>query len=243
VTYHVLLVPLSIFLLTQPLNSNFLPISLTITLLSFYLSRSATLLILHTLTPSPPLYYPSHRGHGVRVWLRLASTALVIAGLSMMDVGEVMGDESGVEGDVVSVSLLFCVVMVEGFVMGVQGTVCVCLLCCFRWSELSVLAPYVGVRGEVEVEVKEVRGESVSLEMIRRIPPLVYRSEMEWSEVCAICMVEVEVGERVRQFTCGHGYHVDCIDAWLVRKRVCPLCVAVVKLPAVATAEVNVIGS
>ena len=46
---------------------------------------------------------------------------------------------------------------------------------------------------------------------------------------CAICMDDVEVGDVQRVLRCGHVYHQQCIDPWLLKKKVCPLCVRAVR--------------
>ncbi|KAI8846970.1 hypothetical protein BC829DRAFT_397538 [Chytridium lagenaria] len=48
---------------------------------------------------------------------------------------------------------------------------------------------------------------------------------------CVICLGEMEKGERVRELVCGHMFHVECVDEWIVKERVegrrgrCPICV------------------
>jgi hypothetical protein len=42
---------------------------------------------------------------------------------------------------------------------------------------------------------------------------------------CAICLCIVEDGVHVRGLPCGHAFHVDCVDKWLLwRRPYCPLC-------------------
>ncbi|KAK8947929.1 RING-H2 finger protein ATL44 [Platanthera guangdongensis] len=42
---------------------------------------------------------------------------------------------------------------------------------------------------------------------------------------CAICLAEFADGDIVRVLpNCGHGFHVGCIDAWIVSRRSCPTC-------------------
>ncbi|OMH86289.1 Receptor-like protein [Zancudomyces culisetae] len=44
-------------------------------------------------------------------------------------------------------------------------------------------------------------------------------------KMCAICLEEYCVGEKIRSLPCGHRYHVDCIDDWLLKKSaLCPYC-------------------
>jgi len=44
------------------------------------------------------------------------------------------------------------------------------------------------------------------------------------STSCVICMTDFKAGEKVRRLACMHLFHVDCIDHWLTRQRVCPYC-------------------
>ncbi|KAK1939704.1 hypothetical protein X943_002414 [Babesia divergens] len=49
----------------------------------------------------------------------------------------------------------------------------------------------------------------------------------KWNEdlkTCAICLELYNRGDRVRRLACTHGYHKVCIDEWLTRSTVCPIC-------------------
>ncbi|RUS14720.1 hypothetical protein BC937DRAFT_93430 [Endogone sp. FLAS-F59071] len=49
--------------------------------------------------------------------------------------------------------------------------------------------------------------------------------ETDNEEICVICLDEYEQGERVRKLVCGHEYHCECIDPWLMQVTAsCPLC-------------------
>lgn len=41
---------------------------------------------------------------------------------------------------------------------------------------------------------------------------------------CSICLMDFIDGESVRYLTCLHRFHQDCIDAWLAKNIVCPVC-------------------
>jgi len=43
-------------------------------------------------------------------------------------------------------------------------------------------------------------------------------------ESCAICMTDYETAEEYRVLPCGHDFHKACIDQWLKKKALCPLC-------------------
>lgn len=44
------------------------------------------------------------------------------------------------------------------------------------------------------------------------------------AEECVICFDEKEAGQQVRELLCGHQFHPQCIDDWLVRVPTCPIC-------------------
>ncbi|KAH7668341.1 Zinc finger RING/FYVE/PHD-type protein [Dioscorea alata] len=45
------------------------------------------------------------------------------------------------------------------------------------------------------------------------------------SSDCVICLSDFAAGDHVRVLpSCGHGFHVKCIDAWLASKPSCPTC-------------------
>ena len=60
--------------------------------------------------------------------------------------------------------------------------------------------------------------------------PTVILTVKRGDPVCAICMDDMEVGEVQRELRCGHGYHQQCIDPWLMKKGSCPLCVRAVRV-------------
>jgi hypothetical protein len=42
---------------------------------------------------------------------------------------------------------------------------------------------------------------------------------------CAVCLCEFEMDDELRLLpTCGHAFHVPCIDTWLLSNSTCPLC-------------------
>ena len=115
------------------------------------------------------------------------------------------------------------------------------LLTCFRGGRLTVISPYIRREGGEGVEEEKRREEKAALQRtLTAIPALSYHRGMRCDPLCAICFADMEEGERVRIFSCRHGFHAECIDAWLVRRRTCPLCVSVVRLPG-GRAEVELV--
>uniref|UniRef100_A0A7N0UF30 RING-type E3 ubiquitin transferase n=1 Tax=Kalanchoe fedtschenkoi TaxID=63787 RepID=A0A7N0UF30_KALFE len=43
-------------------------------------------------------------------------------------------------------------------------------------------------------------------------------------ECCSICQEDYVEDDELGTLTCGHGFHVQCIEQWLTCKNLCPLC-------------------
>ena len=41
---------------------------------------------------------------------------------------------------------------------------------------------------------------------------------------CVVCQYEFKNGEEVTKLSCGHLFHSDCVDTWLSKNKVCPMC-------------------
>lgn len=41
---------------------------------------------------------------------------------------------------------------------------------------------------------------------------------------CSICLEDISEGKTLEVVKCGHFFHNDCINAWLVNNDKCPLC-------------------
>ena len=59
------------------------------------------------------------------------------------------------------------------------------------------------------------------------------------NDSCAICIEDFASGNVLRRLSCGHLYHRDCIDKWLDRKPICPLC----KMPVQELEEANTLAA
>ncbi|KAJ0976299.1 hypothetical protein J5N97_018264 [Dioscorea zingiberensis] len=71
----------------------------------------------------------------------------------------------------------------------------------------------------------------LDLDLLRSLPVAV-RSPSDDPIDCAVCLSEVEEGEKLRILPkCRHGFHVDCIDMWFFNHTTCPLCRAAVEAP------------
>lgn len=58
---------------------------------------------------------------------------------------------------------------------------------------------------------------------INNLPESVFQSTST-EEPCAVCLENPSVGDTIRTLPCFHKFHKDCIDEWLRRKKLCPVC-------------------
>ncbi|MCD9643720.1 hypothetical protein HAX54_031379 [Datura stramonium] len=47
---------------------------------------------------------------------------------------------------------------------------------------------------------------------------------VEEQETCAICLLEYRDEVTIGTLQCGHEFHVECINKWLMWKKTCPFC-------------------
>ena len=64
---------------------------------------------------------------------------------------------------------------------------------------------------------------------VAALPVSLYRRSTEGEDVdaaqCSICLGEFAEGEQVKALPqCGHCFHPECVDAWLLSRPSCPLC-------------------
>lgn len=51
---------------------------------------------------------------------------------------------------------------------------------------------------------------------------------------CAVCLENFKIGDVCRLLpNCGHSFHVQCIDSWILQTPVCPICRTWVHSPVV----------
>lgn len=62
---------------------------------------------------------------------------------------------------------------------------------------------------------------------IDSLPVFLYKEIMGLKEPfdCAVCLCEFSEEDKLRLLPlCGHAFHIDCIDTWLLSNSTCPLC-------------------
>jgi len=68
------------------------------------------------------------------------------------------------------------------------------------------------------------------------------------TNLCSVCLAGFESGDEVRSLPCNHNFHRSCIDVWLQRSGMCPLCRRMVlphlpPVPASSSRSPRVIGA
>ncbi|XP_021318259.1 receptor homology region, transmembrane domain- and RING domain-containing protein 1 isoform X2 [Sorghum bicolor] len=75
-------------------------------------------------------------------------------------------------------------------------------------------------------EDREFHG--MSSQLVKAIPSLIFTKVQEdncTSSMCAICLADYNVGEKLRVLPCRHKFHAACVDLWLTSWRTfCPIC-------------------
>ena len=79
---------------------------------------------------------------------------------------------------------------------------------------------------ELEEGVGNVN-KGLSKDQINKIPVKPFhKTFFEDNSQCIICMESFNENELVKQLSCGHIFHEDCINQWLEQQKNCPFCKA-----------------
>ncbi|GJT23918.1 probable E3 ubiquitin-protein ligase ZFP1 [Tanacetum coccineum] len=65
------------------------------------------------------------------------------------------------------------------------------------------------------------------VDMLRLLQRISASEKQKTDKSCVICMEEYDVNDTTRAtraLACRHVYHAECINSWLLCKKVCPLC-------------------
>ena len=74
---------------------------------------------------------------------------------------------------------------------------------------------------------ESVKSKGLSGAEIKKFPTYIYLSSDAIAKpdaCCVICISNFEVGEVVREISCNHEFHRDCIDKWFSNSIKCPSC-------------------
>jgi hypothetical protein len=85
--------------------------------------------------------------------------------------------------------------------------------------------------GEQMGDVKSERWSRVAREKIACLPTFKYdpsktidKDENDCEVKCMVCQFSYETKESLRRLPCGHCFHTECVDQWLMAKDFCPYC-------------------
>ena len=78
---------------------------------------------------------------------------------------------------------------------------------------------------ELEEKVGNV-SKGLTKAQIRKIPRFIYQKNKykNIDNKCVVCQYEFKNGENITKLNCGHVFHTDCVDTWLSKNKVCPMC-------------------
>ena len=78
---------------------------------------------------------------------------------------------------------------------------------------------------ELEEKVGNV-SKGLTKNQIKKIPKIIYNKNLfkNNDNKCVVCQYEFKNGENVTKLDCGHIFHTDCVDTWLSKNKVCPMC-------------------
>ena len=80
-----------------------------------------------------------------------------------------------------------------------------------------------------------VSNKRMSIEDLKMIPCFDYVASSEKAAVdCAVCLESFKAGDKCRLLpSCRHSFHVQCIDSWLLKTPICPICRTCAKPPKI----------
>lgn len=95
-----------------------------------------------------------------------------------------------------------------------------------RWGRMSVLNPEEQAVGLTSGSMPLADGlDAIEIKNLPEKKICAGSNLLSCSEECAICLTGFHKGDTSRELpTCGHNFHKECIDLWLLRSATCPLC-------------------
>ncbi|KAF8714831.1 hypothetical protein HU200_027365 [Digitaria exilis] len=140
---------------------------------------------------------------------------------------------SPVGGDVVlSAAVLLFLAVAFAFVVYHYFTVGLARHPCRGAAQVAMMMPS-GDHQRRRGTSSRAKGGVDTAALLRALPVTVYRAGKkddgragDEALECAVCLAELVDGEKARFLPrCGHGFHAECVDLWLLRGNpTCPLC-------------------
>lgn len=73
----------------------------------------------------------------------------------------------------------------------------------------------------------EAKSRGLSADDLEKLPCYDFKAGEKGSSPldCAVCLESFNMGDRCRLLpVCKHSFHAQCVDSWLLRSPVCPIC-------------------
>lgn len=88
-----------------------------------------------------------------------------------------------------------------------------------------------GMNGDMAGDDRHSRRDKLSSSEVNAMFPSFKFTKVETVALCAVgdascsvCLCAFEEGESLRRLACGHSYHAECLDRWLLTNATCPRC-------------------
>ena len=227
VSYQVILAAVAVFTMVRGW-----PLPLLIQICAVWLCVRALLTLgLHLICPALHKFYqrPPLRVRAARQILRAVSLAVVFPSL-------VVSSQTVLESTDPTNTMLaiWCLLMCECCLTACAALLYGLLHLVVQHKHLSTLFPFIqpaAFASSSFASSTSTVSPGLAPSELSRLPCCEYKVGMMAAlaeDGCVICQCGVSEGEAVRLLRCGHGFHRQCVDEWLQRRSVCPLCVQVV---------------
>ncbi|VVA99004.1 unnamed protein product [Arabis nemorensis] len=176
---------------------------------------------------------------GLFIFILASASVLVAAIVGAMeghttDIGFIQGGLLGVVAGVITGIQLFGlmlhddqplskVALLRRVVSGkaIMGLVRPAVLKAYQWQISGLDTSYMEISDMYDFD-QETKG--LSRNFVQNIPKFYSCSDHQTTS-CPICLQDWEEGEVRRKLErCGHTFHMNCIDEWLLRQETCPMC-------------------
>lgn len=101
------------------------------------------------------------------------------------------------------------------------------VLICFHWRKRRALP-------HIQLGRNELLERQALTDRIKRLPTLSLEEDSlqrRCGKECTVCLDSFDLGQVLRVLPCGHDFHCDCVDKWLLSQTIrpgatpsCPIC-------------------
>ncbi|CAF2644604.1 unnamed protein product [Rotaria sp. Silwood2] len=109
----------------------------------------------------------------------------------------------------------------RGAIIFIIVSTCVLICSCFSWF---IFYCFQQNRSRTTKDRLENRLINAAKKALTKIPLVTINENLQAEESCVVCLDTIKEGDTVRELTCRHRFHQQCIDPWLINHRHCPLC-------------------